>query len=681
MLEDFVFLRPAALWLLPLAAVLYWLMVRSKSSDHSLSAWIDPNLLPYLQLSSGSGRREHWFATALASLWLLLVLALAGPSWHSKDVPLQRDEQPLLVVLDLSWSMNATDLQPDRITRARFKVEDLLRKRQEGLTGLIVYSGSAHLAVPLSSDKETILNLLPDLRPGIMPVNGSNLPEALELALATLGNAGYTEEGHLLILSDGVSTSDAQASLEILRASGVSVNIIAFGNETSEATPIRSGDSFVRNSQGQLVLTQSDWRGLRLLQAQAGASLQPMRLDSGDIDSVLAALDSSNEDMLRQLTVRADQSYWLIILALPLWLVIWGRRSLASMLLLIIWIISLALPLLLVIRLWNGAALLSLGLVLLLFSPNIAADAFRNKDQQALELLRAEQYGEAADLFQQPDWRGYARIQQGEYAAALEELQELADPSSVYNRANARLKSLQIEEAITDYQQLLDSGELAPDLRSDAEHNLDIAEQMLELMQQQQQGEQGQQGQDQGQDQQSEAGQDGQQQGEPQQQQGGDGQSGEQQESGQQNQQQAADGNNSENSESAASEQQQQAEAQSEQDESGQSGQEEFNPSQSEEGNQSQAAAQPEPQLGESEEESLREQQQRLAQQLLEQADQAQSESELTPEQRAQIQARQQLQRQLQSIPDEPGGLLRRKFERQARQQPRPQYNSLEDQL
>ena len=360
MLEDFVFLRPAALWLLPLAAVLYWLMMRSKSSDHSLSAWIDPKLLPYLQLSSGSGRREHWFAAALASLWLLLVSALAGPSWHSKDVPLQRDEQPLLVVLDLSWSMNATDLQPDRITRARFKVEDLLRKRQGGLTGLIVYSGSAHLAVPLSSDKETILNLLPDLRPGIMPINGSNLPEALELALATLVNAGYTEEGHLLILSDGVSTSDAQASLEILRASGVSVSIIAFGNETSEATPIRSGDSFVRDSQGQLVLTQSDWRGLRLLQTGAGASLQTMRLDSGDIDLVLAALDSSNEDMLRQLTVRTDQSYWLIILALPLWLAIWGRRSLRSVLALTAVLIFLVMPLIVITILFVEEGLLDL---------------------------------------------------------------------------------------------------------------------------------------------------------------------------------------------------------------------------------------------------------------------------------------------------------------------------------
>ena len=644
MLEDFVFLRPWALWFLPLAALIYWLLLsRQQSNDHNLSAWIDPELLPHLSLSSGSGRNARWLGGALAALWLLACLALAAPSWSSKEVPLQRNEQPLLVLLDLSWSMNATDLQPDRITRARFKIEDLLLSRKEGLTGLIVYSGSAHLAVPLSSDRETILNLLPDLRPGIMPVNGSNLDQALELALGTLVNAGYAEDGHLLIFTDGVADDIAQASAEILQNAPTRVNIIALGEEGGEPIPIRSGDSFVRDSQGQLVLTSSDWSGLEYLRDNTSASLQAMRLDSLDIDSVLTALGSSNEDLARQLAIREDQSYWLVALVLPLWLLAWvfGRN-----------------------------ALLSFGALLLLWSPNASADAFRNQDQQALQLLRAEQYGEAAELFQSPDWRGYARIQQGEYATALEELQELQDPNSVYNRANARLKSLQVTEAISDYQQLLEQSELPEAIRADAEHNLAIAEQILELMQQNQDGQQSEDGQ---QDQQS------------------DSEQGEQQQSGQQQgeQSQSQQGESSSSqSESAEGEQSQQANSQQTANEQQQSGadSEEFNAEQAEADASSSSEAEPEESSAEAEE-SLREQQQRLAQQLLEQSAESEGDpetgeaAELSPEQLQRIQAQQRLQRQLQSIPDDPGGLLRRKFERQARQMPRPSYDSLEDQL
>ena len=644
MLEDFVFLRPWALWFLPLAALIYWLLLsRQQSNDHNLSAWIDPELLPHLSLSSGSGRNARWLGGALAALWLLACLALAAPSWSSKEVPLQRNEQPLLVLLDLSWSMNATDLQPDRITRARFKIEDLLLSRKEGLTGLIVYSGSAHLAVPLSSDRETILNLLPDLRPGIMPVNGSNLDQALELALGTLVNAGYAEDGHLLIFTDGVADDIAQASAEILQNAPTRVNIIALGEEGGEPIPIRSGDSFVRDSQGQLVLTSSDWSGLEYLRDNTSASLQAMRLDSLDIDSVLTALGSSNEDLARQLAIREDQSYWLVALALPLWLLAWifGRN-----------------------------ALLSVGALLLLWSPEASADAFRNQDQQALQLLRAEQYDEAAELFQSPDWRGYARIQQGEYATALEELQELQDPNSVYNRANARLKSLQVTEAISDYQQLLEQSELPEAIRADAEHNLAIAEQMLELMQQNQDGQQGEDGQ-QGQQSESE-------QGEQQ-------QSGQQQ--GDQSQSQSGESSSSQ-SESAEGEQSQQANSQQAANEQQQPGadSEEFNAEQAEADASSSSEAEPEESSAEAEE-SLREQQQRLAQQLLEQSAESEGDpetgeaAELSPEQLQRIQAQQRLQRQLQSIPDDPGGLLRRKFERQARQMPRPSYDSLEDQL
>ena len=654
MLDDLVFLRPWALWLLPVAALIYLLArLWRASANQNLTNWIDPALLPYLSLSAQKRRSQRLLAPALALVWLLLCLALAAPSWSSREVPLRQNQQPLLVLLDLSWSMNATDLQPDRVSWARFKLEDLLKSRKDGLTGLVVYSGSAHLVVPFSSDQETILNLLPDLQPGIMPINGSRLDLALELAAQTYSDSGFADHGHLLIFTDGIALDTAERSADLLADIPASVSVIAIGNDNDSGVPIRSGDGFVRDNKGELVLSQSDWRGLDYLRANSNATLQRMQLDSSDIDSLLNKLQASSEDLQRQLAIREDQSHWLLLALLPIWLALWlyGRGSVLL-------------------------ALLALGSL----SPQAQAEAFRNQDQQALELLRSEQYQQAAELFTSPEWRGYAHARQGNYQQALEELTSASDPSSVYNRGNAQLKSMQIEDAIATYEQLLESKALAEQLRADTEYNLAIAEQMLELMQQeQQQGEsdqqQGQQDQQQG-DQQQGQQQDGQQQqGQQQdsQQQEGQQQQGQQQD-GQQQQGQQQDGQQQQGQQQGA--QQQDSQQQQAEQQSGDSG------------NEQQQAAQQAEASGAEQQQSLSQQQQQLAQQLAEQAEASDEQQEgedngeqLSAEQMARIQARQQLQRQLQAIPDDPGGLLRRKFELQARQMSRPRYESIEDQL
>ena len=645
MLDDLVFLRPWALWLLPIAALIYLLArLWRASANQNLTNWIDPALLPYLSLSAQKRRSQRLLAPALALVWLLLCLALAAPSWSSREVPLRQNQQPLLVLLDLSWSMNATDLQPDRVSWARFKLEDLLKSRKDGLTGLVVYSGSAHLVVPFSSDQETILNLLPDLQPGIMPINGSRLDLALELAAQTYSDSGFADHGHLLIFTDGIALDTAERSADLLADIPASVSIIAIGNDNG--VPIRSGDGFVRDNNGDLVLSQSDWRGLDYLRANSNATLQRMQLDSSDIDSLLSKLQASSEDLQRQLAIREDQSHWLLLALLPLWLGLWiyGRGSVLL-------------------------ALLALG------SPQAQAEAFRNQDQQALELLRSEQYQQAAELFTSPEWRGYAHARQGDYRQALEELSDASDPSSVYNRGNAQLKSMQIEDAIATYEQLLESEALAEQLRADTEYNLAIAEQMLELMQQQQ-GEQQQGEQQQGQQQQGD-----QQQGQQDQQQGDQQQGDQQQSQQQQSQQQDAQQQDGQQQDG----QQQQGQ---QQDGQQQQGQQQAEQQSDESGNEQQQAAQQAEASGAEQQQSLSQQQQQLAQQLAEQAEASDEQQEgedngeqLSAEQMARIQARQQLQRQLQAIPDDPGGLLRRKFELQARQMSRPRYESIEDQL
>ena len=672
MLADFAWLRPWALWLAPLGLLLYFLVTyaqRRLRSDE-LSSWIDAELLPHLSIDSAAERSSgRWFAASLALAWLLACVVIAGPSGRSLDVPLKQDQQPLLILLDLSWSMNATDLSPDRISRARFKIEDLLNSRKEGLTGLIVYSGSAHLAVPLSSDKETILNLLQDLRPGIMPINGSKLELALELAAQTLRNSGYLDSGHYLIFTDGVDLDSARASVEFVSELPARGSVIALGNpNSSEGAPIRSGEGFVRDQQGELVLAKPDWQGLNYLSANTGLQVYPLSLDSSrDVEAALSDVAAAANDLQRELNIREDQGYWLLPALLLLWLLLSasGGRSLLVLLLLVTAI------------------------------PQAYAEAWQNRDQQALQLLRSEQYQQAAELFSEPQWRAYAHTKAGEYQQALDLLADSEEPGALYNRGNTHLRSLQLEQAVADYQQLLQQAELPEQLRADAEHNLAIAEQLLEQSQQQQQqagdesnaGDEGDEG-----DGQQQAGAEGDE-GDGTQQSGSEQQqSSEQQDSGGQQQGQGQDSSSgSESDAQAAGSEQQQQQQQSGQPQSDSESEESdsgFADQQGEEtgdaaSQQAQGSELDEPSGLDDSDQELRAQQRQLAEQLALEAPapEGQGEAELSPEQRARVQAQRQLQRQLQAIPDDPGGLLRRKFELQARRLPRQRYDGIEEQL
>src|SRR5690606_35107252 len=134
-------------------------------------------------------QKQRWLLPLIISGWLIACIAAAGPSWQKIQQPVSKQQDALVIVLDLSLSMYAEDEQPSRLVRARRKINDILQQRKEGLTALITYSGDAHVVVPLTDDGNTIINLLPALEPAIMPSFGSNIRAALQLAQQQLDNA------------------------------------------------------------------------------------------------------------------------------------------------------------------------------------------------------------------------------------------------------------------------------------------------------------------------------------------------------------------------------------------------------------------------------------------------------------------------------------------------------------
>ena len=207
-LEQFHFLRPYCLLLLPLHIAVLWLMIKRRLGNRSWEAICDQNLLPYMLIEgSKRSRRLPVFLVGLAGL--LAIIALAGPVWERLPQPVFTNETALVIALDLSRSMDSNDVTPSRLVRARFKVADIINQHDEGQAALLVYAGDAFTVTPLTDDMATIASQLSALSTDIMPEQGNRTELALAKAEQLLKGAGHSQ-GNILLVTDEVNVEQTK---------------------------------------------------------------------------------------------------------------------------------------------------------------------------------------------------------------------------------------------------------------------------------------------------------------------------------------------------------------------------------------------------------------------------------------------------------------------------------------
>jgi len=209
MLNDFHLLRP--MWLLSLlpVVIVWFLLWRKQEALFILKQFVDPHLLTHLVIIDQKKRKVQPIYVLLL-IWVLAVLSLSGPTWQKAPSPFADDEAGLVVILKVNSTMNATDVQPSRLARAKLKVKEVLKERNGSPTGLIVYSGSAHLVMPLTRDDRIASAMIEDLTPKLMPIDGDAFLEAVLLAQEMLTKAKVP--GSILVIADTVLQSQVNSA-------------------------------------------------------------------------------------------------------------------------------------------------------------------------------------------------------------------------------------------------------------------------------------------------------------------------------------------------------------------------------------------------------------------------------------------------------------------------------------
>ena len=446
------FAHPAWLFIgliIPIVWVLYYLFFqKARHRLQRLEEFIDSHLLPFLLVNRQEKGRFFWKPLLLWTLvWACLTIAIAGPRWSSREIETFSADQTLVIVLDLSESMNATDIKPSRLMRAKQKIEDIINASMGVKIGMIVFAQDAHIITPITDDKETIRHLLPSLDTDLMYIQGSQLSSALDMAYPMLQAEPGANKALLVISDGGFEEKRAGASAKKLHEMGVIIHAMGVG--TLEGAPLYSNRSTKKTAPPFSKLE----KGKLIEMCKVGGGCYFEAEYSNDEEIVLKDLRSRADATLSR--GRKDH-YWderfyialFPILPILLW---WFRRG-------------------------------ALFALLLLFAPRLEADVtdyFKNSEQSGQEAFDQGEFEKAAELFQDPYRQGISCYKAKKYTEAetlfRKSSREEVRMSSLYNLGNALVRQQKLKNAITTYEEVLEQW---PD-HENAKANLELVKKML----------------------------------------------------------------------------------------------------------------------------------------------------------------------------------------------------------
>ncbi|MGH8432882.1 MAG: VWA domain-containing protein [Pseudomonas sp.] len=434
----FHFLRPFWLLLVIIGALLPLAWRRSQDLQRRFRGSIAPALLQHLLITPQDSHRLRP-AHLAGALLCLGGIAAAGPTWEQDRPPFLENRAPLIVAIDLSPSMGASDVPPNRLEAAKHKIHDLIQRRAGARTGLIAYAGSAHLVLPATEDPALLDSFLQALSTELIDNPGKNALAAVEQAKRLI--AAEQVPGTLVLLTDGADAEQFDALGKSLDGSELQLLILAVGSQDGGLIRDAHGQPKT-DANGKPILGRFDELGLKNLANATDAPLGSLTLNSDDLDWIELHAEkhfqsASNDN---QVVHWKDAGYWLCwpLLLLAFFCV---RRG---------WSVNWLAGLLLGVFLVGG-----LGLPSASAHAGVLADAFFTPDQQGRWAFEHEHFPQAEAHFQAPYWKGLAAYNAADYQAALASFARLDSAPAYFYLGNSYARLYKLPEAIAAYSQAL----------------------------------------------------------------------------------------------------------------------------------------------------------------------------------------------------------------------------------
>ncbi len=266
------------LWLFVLAfgIVTYGMHQRKKIvtafARHSVLGKVMPGYSP-----------ERRWAKACLILFaqVFCIICLAGPLAGFRWEKIEQKGVDIMIALDCSKSMLAKDIKPDRLSRAKHEIIDLLRMMKQDRAGLVAFSGKAILQCPLTLDHEAFHIFLNVLEPGYLPMGGTNLEDAVQTAFSGFEKESDTDKA-IILITDGENTGgDVEEAAKQMAQKGVKIFTIGVGDAAGAPIPDENG-GFKKDGQGRIVMSKVDEAVLQKIAAVTGGAY--VRSVAGDMD-------------------------------------------------------------------------------------------------------------------------------------------------------------------------------------------------------------------------------------------------------------------------------------------------------------------------------------------------------------------------------------------------------------
>lgn len=455
------FAQPHWLWallLIPLAWGLnfYWRKY-GRINFSSLNKFIDQSLLQHVLMQGETGNKRNQVGILYSLLVFCLVMALANPRWNYIDIEAFQPTASMVILLDLSTTMNATDVSPSRIIRARQSIEDLLNLSKGLKIGLIGFAGYPHLISPITDDIQTIKTYIPALDTDLTNVQGNSLPASLRMASELLAHEPGDKKSIVLVSDGNVAADNYTQELHLLNKQNVQVHVIGVG--TANGAPYKTRSGNIQKSHGKVAVSKLNITLLKNIAQMGHGIYTEAGLSDVGLRVILKKAQATEQEHIVAGKVRQwqDRYYLFLIPAAALLLYLMRQR------ILYMWVLGIL-----------GAGMVSSDAYAF-----EAVNLFLNSEQKGQQIYTDGDFNKAAETFKDPYHKGVALYRAGQYAEAEQAFAQVQRTSvkldAMYNTGNAQMQQRKWRAAIKSYESVLS---VDPENFA-AQHNLELARKML----------------------------------------------------------------------------------------------------------------------------------------------------------------------------------------------------------